>query len=266
MGRSIGSDNSIVRRDIASEVASAKFTVSGLVHMVHYCMAAELIVTESKRLGAPVSVLSLGCGDMWELRTLVNGMYVKKSTVLRSYTGVDIMDIDEDSMPIGHKLREQIQFTYLQKDLTDACVYPLVDVGDASIDVAICTEFIEHVDRDNAVAALDELAGITRCGGLLYLTTPNADNSISSDPYHVYEWSLDELVEQLEIYWTIESCMGTYIRKHTFDKVNRQLQRIPDDLVTVMRDRFSSNWCRVMLATPYPEYSEGIAIKLRRAG
>lgn len=66
---------------------------------------------------------------------------------------------------------------------------------DASFDVVVCFEAIEHVfDRDRA---LDELRRVLRDGGLLLISSPNRRVFPPGNPHHVYEYEPEELEDAL---------------------------------------------------------------------
>lgn len=249
----------IVRRQIVKEITDGSFSTIALMHMSHYDRAADLIIRESVRLGRPIDVVNVGAGDLWDLHVLNHGMKVDKKKILRSYTAIDI---ESRPSPFGKKLSEYIKFESLVKDLE---ADPNLPVHDETADVIICTEFIEHVHKHQGDNIIQEMNFVLRPGGLLYLTTPNTDNTTRTDKYHLHEYSLSELYEVMESNgFEIESYYGTYIDVRTFNKVNAELKRIPDELLEIVRTRFTNNFFRIFCATPYPEYSNGIAIHARK--
>jgi ubiquinone/menaquinone biosynthesis C-methylase UbiE len=58
-----------------------------------------------------------------------------------------------------------------------------IPVPDASFDVILCTEVLEHVPRP--IEALQEMVRITRAGGRLFLTAP-LGSGLHQEPYHFY--------------------------------------------------------------------------------
>ena len=58
-----------------------------------------------------------------------------------------------------------------------------IPVADASFDVVLCTEVLEHVPEP--IAAVRELARILRSGGRLFLTAP-LGSWLHQEPYHFY--------------------------------------------------------------------------------
>jgi ubiquinone/menaquinone biosynthesis C-methylase UbiE len=63
------------------------------------------------------------------------------------------------------------------------CDITAIPVPDASFDAVVCTEVLEHVP--DPLAALRELARVTRPGGRLILTAP-LGSGMHQEPYHFY--------------------------------------------------------------------------------
>jgi len=70
----------------------------------------------------------------------------------------------------------------------DAACLP---VRDATFDLIVSFETLEHVP--NARAMLRELRRVLRPGGRLVLSTPNRDFRITTNPFHVQEFTAEEL-------------------------------------------------------------------------
>src|SRR5436190_6144262 len=66
---------------------------------------------------------------------------------------------------------------------------------DASFDVVVCFEVIEHIDRRDAM--LGELRRVLAPGGVLLVSSPNRDVYVPGNPHHVFEYTPDELRDAL---------------------------------------------------------------------
>jgi 2-polyprenyl-3-methyl-5-hydroxy-6-metoxy-1,4-benzoquinol methylase len=249
-----------VRRPIVEQVTKGDFAASNLMHMIHYQVSAEHMIKESKRLERPIDVLSIGCGDIWDLIVLTRGMKVSKPSVLRSYTGIDAKEV---ASPFGKKLSAAIEFKCIVKDLE---VFPSLPIGDDSIDLVINTEFIEHVSYDSAMEILAELNCVMRMGGMMYITTPNADQSgKKNDKYHLYEYGREELVGLLkEFGFEVVELYGTSIDKRGAYKANVLYERLPEEFLDMVFTRFPSNWARTFISCAFPEFSTGMALVVRK--
>jgi 2-polyprenyl-3-methyl-5-hydroxy-6-metoxy-1,4-benzoquinol methylase len=252
----------IIRRQIMKEFSDGKFTPNMLFHMVHHSKSASLMIETAKSQKRPISVVDIGCGDGWPLKILIRGSMVKKAEILNSYTGVDVVQCFEN--PFGPQLSKEIQFRFIEQDMEKN---QSIEIPRRSVDFVNCTEFIEHISKDSAQVVISEIARMLKVNGILYITTPNGDNSKHSDQYHIYEWGMQELVEFLGILkFSIIAISGTYIEKRVFERANEIHKRFSPELIKEFTERFTPSWRRVLLATPYPEYSEGIAIVARKDG
>lgn len=69
-------------------------------------------------------------------------------------------------------------------------VPPLTDIASASYDYVITFQVIEHIRKDFELLA--EIYRVLRPGGKLVISTPNRDMSLTRNPWHVREYSIDE--------------------------------------------------------------------------
>lgn len=68
-------------------------------------------------------------------------------------------------------------------DINYVCDITEIPVADATFDVVLCTEVLEHVPHP--IEALREMARITKPGGRLFLTAP-LGSGLHQEPYHFY--------------------------------------------------------------------------------
>jgi SAM-dependent methyltransferase len=68
-------------------------------------------------------------------------------------------------------------------------------IADGSVDVAVCFEVIEHLDRRDE--AIRELARVLRPDGVLLISSPNRNQYPAGNEHHVYEYTPDELEREL---------------------------------------------------------------------
>ncbi len=79
---------------------------------------------------------------------------------------------------------------YPSAGLTAASLPPL-PYGDASFDTVVSFQVIEHIDDDRLF--LQEILRVLRPGGTALISTPNRPMSLSRNPWHVREYTADEL-------------------------------------------------------------------------
>lgn len=68
---------------------------------------------------------------------------------------------------------------------------PPLPFDDASFDYVISFQVIEHIERD--AAFVHEIHRVLRSGGRFIVTTPHAPMSLTRNPWHVREYTIEEL-------------------------------------------------------------------------
>ena len=265
-------DSKNTRMNIASAGVLANWRPDELAHMSRFDKIATLCIEEAKRLERPIDSVEVGCGECWTLRNLYKAYVIKKSDVIRSYYGYDIDPACELENPFwsnaGGLLKDSTWFKNFNGEIRiqDLTVNPVFDLEDESIDFFWSTEVIEHMGREFVPAWLDDVARVMRKGALGYVSTPNHDGSNDKLPEdHVYEWGFQELKEELERNFVIESVVGTFIQ---IPKLRKALREDPNgwtpEQYKMMEQRYGRQFLRMTSAVFYPEVANNCAWVLRK--
>ena len=124
-------------------------------------------------------VLDIGCGNGYGTGYIPSGG-------ARAVVG---LDLDRHAIEYAHSRGTQARYVW-----SDAMRLPF---RRESFDVVICFEVIEHVT--DGWTLLRECTRVLRNEGILICSTPNRDThyALCMSPYHVYEYSLDDLSSAL---------------------------------------------------------------------
>ncbi|WP_128544773.1 class I SAM-dependent methyltransferase [Larkinella soli] len=163
-----------------TEITSAEIASDNPVHqrlLFPYVEAARIV---SGR------VLEIGCGWGRGLELLTKAA--------DHYTG-----IDKNEALIQSLGREYPQSTFIQ-----ASIPPLSGLADDSFDYIVTFQVIEHIQNDDLF--LKEAYRVLKPGGTLLLTTVNRLFSLTRNPWHVREYTAQELKNLMLRYFpTVET-------------------------------------------------------------
>lgn len=140
--------------------------------------------------------------------------------------------------------KEHIEFRQMN-------VPPLEGIPDNHFDFVVSFQVIEHIQNDGAFVA--EIHRVLKPGGKFIVTTPNKKMSITRNPWHIREYTIDELDQLLKRNFSLVDKQGVFgnevvqkyyeenkasVRRITrFDVFNlqyrlpRQLLQIPYDIL-----------------------------------
>jgi 2-polyprenyl-3-methyl-5-hydroxy-6-metoxy-1,4-benzoquinol methylase len=140
-------------------------------HRARYLLAASL--APGRR------VVDVGCGLGYGTATLADAGAVVVEAIDASRPAIEIARRDHG--------RDDVRYT-----IGDIRKLPY---GDASFDLAVCFEVIEHIVEHDQL--LDELRRVLSPDGLLVLSTPNRGQYPADNPWHVRELTTGELAQAL---------------------------------------------------------------------
>ncbi|HNP95731.1 MAG TPA: class I SAM-dependent methyltransferase [Cyclobacteriaceae bacterium] len=120
-------------------------------------------------------LLEVGCGEGRGIDLVINKV--------KSYTAIDKIE------GIIQELRKK----YPSGKFLSANIPPFQGLEDNSFDTVISFQVIEHIKDDKFF--LKEINRVLKPGGTAYLTTPNRIMSLSRNPWHIREYTADELLK-----------------------------------------------------------------------
>ncbi|MGL1887279.1 MAG: class I SAM-dependent methyltransferase [Reichenbachiella sp.] len=119
------------------------------------------------------NVLEPGCGEGRGIELL--------SPLSESYLALDKIQEVIDELKEKHE----------GVDFKQAVFPPFTDIEDNSFDVVISFQVIEHIQEDKLF--LEEIHRVLKPGGKAIITTPNIKMTLSRNPWHIREYTSQEL-------------------------------------------------------------------------
>jgi len=86
---------------------------------------------------------------------------------------------------------ENLKVKYPDKDFRQMVIPPFSGLADNFFDVVVSFQVIEHIKRDREY--LKEIYRVLKPGGKALITTPNIKMSLSRNPWHIREYTAQEL-------------------------------------------------------------------------
>ncbi|MGF1534799.1 MAG: class I SAM-dependent methyltransferase [Bernardetiaceae bacterium] len=135
-------------------------------------------------------LLELGCGVGKGLEVFLPNC--------DSYTAIDK----------NKNITDYLQKKYPQANFINAFIPPFQGIADASMDTVISQQVIEHIEDD--AAFVGEYARVMRPGAQGVIVTPNRAMSLTRNPWHVREYSAEELEALLRRYFSKVTLWGLF--------------------------------------------------------
>jgi ubiquinone/menaquinone biosynthesis C-methylase UbiE len=152
-----------------TEIASDKITSDNPIHqrlLKAYYLAQPYINGQ---------VLEIGCGEG---------------------RGLDLLAPDSEAYTALDKIQEiidRLQGSYPKIKFIQGNIPPMSMLEDNTYDVVISFQVIEHIKEDSAY--LQEIHRVLKPGGKAIVTTPNIKKTLSRNPWHIREYTADELTD-----------------------------------------------------------------------
>ena len=164
-----------------TEIASDKITSDNPIHqrlLKAYYVAKEYVIGD---------LLEIGCGEGRGVGLLQD--------IIKSYTGIDKIE----------EVVNQLSAQYPEVSFIQSVIPPL-DFPDQKFDSVVSFQVIEHIKDDKRYLA--EISRVLKPGGVALLTTPNIKMSLSRNPWHIREYTAQELTNLCQPYFSKVEMLG----------------------------------------------------------
>lgn len=127
-------------------------------------------------------------------------------------------------------------------------IVPPIGFESGSFDFVVCFQVIEHIKDD--MQFVREVARVLRPGGKFIVSTPNAPMSLTRNPWHVREYTTEELQNLLSISFSnisVAGVVGNQKIMEYYEKNRQGVQRITRFDILDLQHRLP----RQLLQVPY---------------
>ena len=120
----------------------------------------------------------IGCADGYGTQYLAD--------YANTITGVDYSEATLAIAREKHKAKTNLTFK--------SGSVPPIPLADESVDVVTAFQFIEHIEQ--RLEFMKEVKRVLKPGGTFLCSTPNIKMSIARNPFHVHEYTFDEMMSE----------------------------------------------------------------------
>jgi SAM-dependent methyltransferase len=174
------------------------------------------------------NLLEVGCGEGRGIDWLL--------PVVKQYTAIDKI------APVIEDLKKK----YPQSLFYSGNIPPLSVFADGSFDSVVSFQVIEHIEDDNLF--LKEIHRVLKPGGIALLTTPNRPLSLSRNPWHVREYTSDELTQLAKKYFrdvTMKGVGGNTKVMEYYERNKKSVAKLMRWDIFNLQYNLPASWLRV---------------------
>ena len=142
----------------------------------------------------------------YEAATLISGKVLEIGT--GSGYGVEIISGIAEEFVTVDKFDTMIDFSKHTNVKFEEQNVPPLSFDNNVFDAAITFQVVEHIKDDHAF--ISEIHRVLKPGGKLIITTPNIKMSITRNPWHIREYTVEQLLQLLRNYFPDVKAMGVY--------------------------------------------------------
>lgn len=179
-----------------------------------------------------MKVLDVGCGNAY-------------GTSLMATDALEITGLDYDQVTIDENIARYKD----QKNLSfKRATIPPIPFEDNTFDVVTSFQFIEHIVPRKEF--MKECLRVLKPGGKVLITTPNVKKSLARNPFHVHEYTFDEIkgeISSLTKTFTLKGLNGNQTVNSYYAENGKFVRMILRFDIFKLHQRLPASW----LTKPY---------------
>jgi ubiquinone/menaquinone biosynthesis C-methylase UbiE len=125
------------------------------------------------------TVLDVGCGLAY-------------GTALMAESAASIVGVDYDQSVVDDN---STRYSHIKNLSFQRVTVPPLPFADESFEVVTTFQFIEHIHPRREF--MKECIRVLKPGGKLYVTTPNTKRSLARNPFHIHEYTFEEMKNEV---------------------------------------------------------------------
>lgn len=209
---------SVYTTEIASDVIPSD-------NPIHQRLLRAYVLAANKVHG---DLLEVGCGEGRGIDWLMPH--------IKSYTAIDKI------APVVEGLKQK----YPQATFHSGNIPPLSVFESNRFDSLVSFQVIEHIEDDNQF--LSEINRVLKPGGIALLTTPNRPKSLSRNPWHIREYTAQELTDLAKKYFAevaMKGIGGNQKVMQYYERNKASVNRLMRWDIFDLQHKLPASWLRV---------------------